>query len=58
VTTERGQFVDSKLAEYVMATVHPSSILRVRTPDERLTPLGTQSRTLVCLTRRHSVPGT
>jgi DNA polymerase len=35
VTTQRGQFVDSKLAEYVMATVHPSSILRARTTDER-----------------------
>ena len=35
VTTQRGQFVESKLAEYVTATVHPSSILRARTDDER-----------------------
>jgi uracil-DNA glycosylase family protein len=35
VTSQRGQFVDSKLAEYVLATVHPSSILRARTADER-----------------------
>jgi uracil-DNA glycosylase len=35
VTTRRGQFVDSKLAEYVTATVHPSSILRARTTEER-----------------------
>jgi uracil-DNA glycosylase family protein len=35
VTRQRGQFVDSKLADYVLATVHPSSILRARTPEER-----------------------
>jgi uracil-DNA glycosylase len=33
VTTQRGQWVPSPLAEHVMATVHPSSILRA--PDER-----------------------
>jgi DNA polymerase len=32
VTRERGQFIDSPLAERVTATVHPSSILRA--PDE------------------------
>jgi DNA polymerase len=32
VTAERGKFVESKLAAYVTATVHPSSILRA--PDE------------------------
>jgi uracil-DNA glycosylase family protein len=32
VTQRRGQFVESSFAPYVMATVHPSSILRV--PDE------------------------
>lgn len=32
VTKQRGQFVRSSLAPYVMATVHPSSILRA--PDE------------------------
>jgi DNA polymerase len=32
VTRERGRFVDSPLAERVIATVHPSSILRA--PDE------------------------
>ncbi len=32
VTQHRGEFVDSPVAPYVMATVHPSSILRA--PDE------------------------
>ncbi len=32
VTRERGRFVDSPLAEFVLATVHPSSILRA--PDD------------------------
>jgi uracil-DNA glycosylase family protein len=33
VTESRGQFVESALAPYVMATVHPSSILRA--PDDK-----------------------
>jgi len=33
VTARRGEFVESPLAAHVMATVHPSSILRA--PDER-----------------------
>jgi DNA polymerase len=32
VTQQRGEFIESALAPYVMATVHPSSILRA--PDE------------------------
>jgi len=32
VTAQRGEFIESSLAPYVMATVHPSSILRA--PDE------------------------
>jgi uracil-DNA glycosylase family protein len=32
VSKQRGQFIESTLAPYIMATVHPSSILRV--PDE------------------------
>jgi len=32
VTKQRGQFIESHLAPYVMATVHPSSILRA--PDD------------------------
>jgi len=32
VTKQRGEFIDSTLAPYVMATVHPSSILRA--PDD------------------------
>jgi uracil-DNA glycosylase len=32
VTKERGKFIESSLAPYVMATVHPSSILRA--PDD------------------------
>jgi uracil-DNA glycosylase len=31
----RGQWLDSDLAEKVMATVHPSSILRAPDPDMR-----------------------
>ena len=31
VSVQRGQFVESPLAEYVTATVHPSSILRAPT---------------------------
>jgi DNA polymerase len=33
VTQHRGEFLDSALAPMVMATVHPSSILRA--PDEQ-----------------------
>jgi uracil-DNA glycosylase len=33
VTQHRGEFIDSPLAPFVMATVHPSSILRA--PDEQ-----------------------
>ena len=33
VTKERGKFLESNLAPYVMATVHPSSILRA--PDDK-----------------------
>lgn len=33
VTRERGNFVESDLAEYVSATVHPSSILRAHDAD-------------------------
>ncbi len=33
VTKQRGQFIESDLAPYVMATVHPSSILRA--PDDK-----------------------
>ncbi len=32
VTKQRGEFIESTLAPYVMATVHPSSILRA--PDD------------------------
>jgi uracil-DNA glycosylase family protein len=35
VSTERGKFVDSPLAPLVMATVHPSSVLRAQTEDDR-----------------------
>jgi len=35
VTQQRGQFVESDLAEYVTATVHPSSILRAPTDAAR-----------------------
>ena len=32
VTKQRGKFIESTLAPYIMATVHPSSILRA--PDD------------------------
>jgi DNA polymerase len=35
VTQHRGEFVESSLAPYVMATVHPSSILRAPDDDSR-----------------------
>ena len=35
VTLQRGQLVDSPLAEFVTATVHPSSILRAPTDEGR-----------------------
>lgn len=35
VSVQRGQFIDSPLAEYVTATVHPSSILRAPTDEAR-----------------------
>jgi DNA polymerase len=35
VTTQRGQPVESALAPFVLATLHPSSILRARTDTDR-----------------------
>ena len=35
VTAERGKLLESSLARAVIATVHPSAILRASTPDER-----------------------
>ena len=35
VTQQRGKLIPSTLAPHVMATVHPSSILRAPTPDDR-----------------------
>jgi uracil-DNA glycosylase family protein len=35
VSKQRGEFVDSDLAPYVTATVHPSSLLRIEDSDER-----------------------
>jgi DNA polymerase len=35
VTKERGTWVDSPLAPHVTATIHPSSVLRQRTDDDR-----------------------
>lgn len=39
VSEERGRFVDSPLAPRVMATVHPSSILRARDDETRRTEM-------------------
>jgi DNA polymerase len=35
VSSERGKLVPSALAPQVLATVHPSAILRSRSPEER-----------------------
>ena len=35
VTKQRGAFVESDLAEYVLATIHPSAILRQRDDESR-----------------------
>jgi DNA polymerase len=35
VTRDRGRFLDSDLAPHVTATVHPSSILRAGSPEDR-----------------------
>ena len=35
VTRERGKFLESELAEYVLATIHPSAILRQRDDESR-----------------------
>jgi DNA polymerase len=35
VTRQRGEFVESDLAEYVLATIHPSAILRQRDDESR-----------------------
>jgi uracil-DNA glycosylase len=35
VSKQRGEFVESDLAPYVTATVHPSSLLRIEDSDER-----------------------
>ena len=35
VTKERGRWLESDLAEYVTATIHPSAILRQRDPESR-----------------------
>jgi uracil-DNA glycosylase family protein len=40
VTRSRGKFIESPLAPHVMATVHPSSILRA--PDDEAREAGTQ----------------
>jgi uracil-DNA glycosylase family protein len=39
VTKQRGELLDSPLAEHVVATVHPSSILRQRDDEARRTEL-------------------
>ncbi len=35
VTVSRGQFVESPLAPYVFATLHPSALLRLQEDEER-----------------------
>ena len=52
VTKQRGEFVESPYAPYVMATVHPSSLLRA--PDEKTRRLETE-RFVSDLKRIHEV---
>jgi DNA polymerase len=35
LTQNRGRFVKSDLAPYVLATLHPSAVLRMPDPDQR-----------------------
>jgi DNA polymerase len=35
VTRERGRFLESRYAPFVLATLHPSALLRIREPDAR-----------------------
>jgi uracil-DNA glycosylase len=39
VTRQRGEWIESELAEHVTATIHPSSILRQRDDDSRHTEM-------------------
>jgi uracil-DNA glycosylase family protein len=39
VTKQRGEWVESELAEYVTATIHPSAILRQRDDESRRTEM-------------------
>ena len=50
VSTQRGEFIESPLAAFVMATVHPSSLLRA--PDDKTRRRETE-RFIVDLKRVH-----
>ena len=39
VTKQRGEWVESELAEYVTTTIHPSAILRQRDDESRRTEM-------------------
>jgi len=39
VTRQRGEWIESDLAEHVTATIHPSSILRQRDDESRHTEM-------------------
>ena len=52
VSQQRGEFVESSLAPLVMATVHPSSILRARDDDARHEEMGRFVADLKKLARR------
>jgi len=51
VTKERGHVVDSPLGPRALATVHPSSILRQRTSDDRHREMDLFTRDLVVVAR-------
>src|SRR5204863_2266858 len=52
VTQQRGTFVESPLAPLVMATVHPSSILREPDPDARRAAMKAFTRDLAAVSRK------
>ena len=56
VSVQRGQFVESPLAPYVFATVHPSALLRLRDDAEREAAFGTLVEDLKLIRKALSRP--
>ena len=51
VTRQRGEWIESDLADYVMATIHPSAILRQRDEESRHTEMAALVRDLELVAR-------